>query len=248
MDDAREYIQKGDDCAKQNQWEKAIEFYTKARTLDPGNTDIFYKLTLANRSKEQYNLIRNGDEALLAGIFESAIESYLKSLHINPKNAEVYYKLSVAYNKKAIRDKDKTFFVLSEEQARKSISLNPKKIEYHDNLMAVFMYTGRLEELVHEYKGKSNADPANEIYKSMTRKILTISITSVPEISKMPEQKGCAHFAVNLVLLGGVLIGLFSVFSPHYKVTMGMTRVTGIISVTMILAYFVFILASRAIK
>jgi len=66
-------------------YDKAIECYQKAITIDPDYADAYYNLGLAYKDK---------------GNYDKAIECWQKAIDINPDNAVTYNNMGLAYYSK----------------------------------------------------------------------------------------------------------------------------------------------------
>ena len=80
---AQEYLQRGRQKARENQFNDAVNFYHKALELDPQSADAHFYL---------------GNSAFQQRDIPGAISHYQKSIALNPNHAETYYNLGICAN------------------------------------------------------------------------------------------------------------------------------------------------------
>ncbi len=79
---AKEYFKKGINFAVNEEWNKAIEAYTSATTLDPNDALTYYNRGYAYDEKGEY---------------DRAIADYTRAIELNPNDAVAYHNRGYAY-------------------------------------------------------------------------------------------------------------------------------------------------------
>ena len=99
-------IRKGNEYRNQQQYEKAIEFYSEAADFDSYNLDAFYGLGFSN---------------LKMGLPHKAIESFINAVKIDPYDPESHYNPGVVYflikEKRSAFEQYKILNILNENYA-----------------------------------------------------------------------------------------------------------------------------------
>lgn len=142
---------------------KAIEFYTKALELDKNYASAYNNRGSAYDEIEQYeNALKDLTVALEmepesatilnnlglaynnSGLFDKAVEMYTKSININSRNAITHVNRGSAYSEKGIFDK-------ALEDLNKAVELNPKLAEAYAHRAGVYEQMEKLEDAVADY-------------------------------------------------------------------------------------------------
>ncbi|CAG9325449.1 unnamed protein product [Blepharisma stoltei] len=119
----------GDLETQKNQYEEAIEYYTKALSMDPSVAEIHERLG------ELYSKVKNQSESL--NHLEEAVE-------LDPKNCEYGTNLGLMYlNMHQYEESIKCFL--------KVLEINPEFPKAHNNLGNAYRKIGKPKEAIHHY-------------------------------------------------------------------------------------------------
>jgi len=118
------YYSLGNLADDKNQWDKAIQLYTKALSLDPDYTEGY--MGLAGDYFEE-------------GIYPLEVSNYEKAAASDPDNADVWYYLGTAYED--VGDFDKAISAYN-----KALTLNPVYKDALHDLSLVYIATGNAKE------------------------------------------------------------------------------------------------------
>lgn len=170
--DAEIWILLGYISGKKNEYERAIECFNKAISIEPGNSKALFNLGVALRDAGKFDdaivafkksLVKNPKNTetldclahayLGAGHLDKAAEVFNSSLKINPNQAENQSNLGSVYQAKGELSK-------AEECYREAIRLNPG-INISDNLGSVLVSQGRYEESIDVYRSGLIKQPKN---------------------------------------------------------------------------------------
>ena len=176
--DAINYNKIGDEYYFKNDFNKAIEYYTKAIEVDPDNAEYY-----CNRGVS-YNWLKE---------YEKAIEDKSKAIELDPDNAEYYYSRGVSYGwlkeyEKAIEDKSSAirlepddakyyysrgsnYHKLKEYEKAiadysKAIELEPDNAKYYFNRGTSYNWQKEYEKAIADYSKAIELDPNNAKYYS----------------------------------------------------------------------------------
>lgn len=110
-------------------FDKAIESFNKALTIDPNYLSAYTSLGACYQNKERYDL---------------AIKAYEKALTLNPKSAKIYNTIGLIYDK---LDKPETAVTAY----RKAVALDPTYANSHYMLGQVYQNRGSTDKAVAEF-------------------------------------------------------------------------------------------------
>lgn len=167
--------------------------------------------------------IHRGDELRKGGVWEPAIIEFKKAIHLMPKNPSLYLKLGQTYEGKGLQEREDAFIILAMEQYRKAITFNPTFQEAHDRLISLGAKLARLDELVAEYKSRLSREPESEILKTSLKKLQTLSLLAIPQVTGTEQKKGClGRFFFDMYLpVTGIMLFLIGLmihnFAEHSK-------------------------------
>jgi tetratricopeptide (TPR) repeat protein len=128
--DAESFHNQGNVFLEKGEFDKAIELYKKAISLNPKYSEAYNNLGLAYMNK---------------GNLDLAIESYNKSLSLKSNDARVYNNLGVAYIRS---NKLKEAITV----LKKAIELSPDYDAAHYNLANAFLMANLIDEAISEYE------------------------------------------------------------------------------------------------
>ena len=119
------------------QYDKAIEHYTEAVTLNPELAEAYNNRGNVYRSK---------------GKFDAAIQDYNTAIALNPELAEVYNNLGAAYGKKGELD-------TALQNYNTAIALNPELADTYSNRGYIYIEIGNLEKAIQDYNKAIELNP-----------------------------------------------------------------------------------------
>ncbi len=126
--DYLDYFNQGIDCHEKGKHEEALEYYTKALSKNPKDSDI-----LCNR----------GNVYLDMGKYDKAIEDYGRAIKLNPNDSDLYTNRADVYrklgeNEKALKDYKKALEIKTNEISSKS---NEDEVKEDKNKIGKIQYT-----------------------------------------------------------------------------------------------------------
>jgi len=181
--------------------------------------------------------MKQGESFYQQGILDQAISEFRKAGQIKDKEPGVYLNIGRAYDRKGSVENERAFNLLSMENFRKAIFLNPSFSAAHDGLITLGVRIGIIDELVAEYKKMSLKDPSNEVISGVLKKLQTISYMSIPQTRSQGTEKGCMTrlfldmiFPLSsvIMMLGGFLIHRYVPKFPLYPVAFPLSIFGGI--------------------
>jgi len=134
---ANEWFDKGYNYAINNEYDKAIEAYTKAIALDPNYAAAYNNRGSAYDDKGQY---------------DRAIEDYNKAIALDPNDAAAYYNRGVAYGNKGQYDR-------AIEDFNKAIALDPNDAAAYYNRGVAYGNKGQYDRAIEDYSKAIALDP-----------------------------------------------------------------------------------------
>ncbi|MGR3309402.1 MAG: tetratricopeptide repeat protein [Candidatus Brocadiales bacterium] len=129
MNDANEWIDKGDALLHSGKYEEAITCYDKAIEINPRFANTFYNRGLAYYGKGKY---------------DRAILDYNKALEINPRFTEAYYNRGNTYGKKGEYDHAILDY-------NKALEINPRFANAYNNRGNVYGGKGEYHRAIPDY-------------------------------------------------------------------------------------------------
>jgi len=138
---AKEWLLKGREALKGENYDEAVECFQKAIAIKPNDAKAYYNLGIAYSEK---------------GLLDEAMAEFKKAISINPNFAEAHNNLGTVYGKRGMIDEE-----ISEYE--KAIALNPNLAEPHNNLGFVYSEKGMLDEAISEYRKAIALDRNNEL-------------------------------------------------------------------------------------
>ena len=160
--------------AGKGQYKQAIEYYAKAISINPGNTNA------RNNLAKAYNNL--GVALVGQKKFEEAVEAYNKALAITPADAQFKSNLESAYWKMANHYVETKNSVKAIEAYRAVLKFNPDNKDAHFGIASTYYNLGRYPEAIHSFKR-------------------TLQIA--PEDAEAKRNLFIAHFKYGQVLLEG---------------------------------------------
>jgi tetratricopeptide (TPR) repeat protein len=127
----------GQAFAKEKNYEKAIENYEKAISINPNNIDFHNDL---------------GTVFSISGNRKKAIETYENIISITPEKAKSYFNLGIVYS-------EFSDFKNAIINIKKAISINPDEVDYYISLGEVFRMKENYAEAIKYYKKAISIDP-----------------------------------------------------------------------------------------
>ena len=135
--DADVWVCLGFIAGNKQEYEKAIDYFKKAATIEPGNAKILFNYGIALRD---------------AGKFEDAIDAFKKSLLKDPNNTETLDCLAHAYMGAGDQDKAAEVF-------KTSLKINPNQAETQSNLGSAYQAQGELSKAEEFYREALRLNP-----------------------------------------------------------------------------------------
>ncbi|MBT9169496.1 MAG: TPR repeat-containing protein YrrB [Syntrophomonadaceae bacterium] len=129
MFQANEWFAKGYQHTLNNEYDKAIEAYTRAIALNPNIAGAYYGRGVAYYNKGQY---------------DRAIEDYNKAIALSPNIAETYSNRGIAYVKKGQHDRAIKDF-------NKAIALNPNIAGAYSNRGGAYVKKGQHDRAIKDF-------------------------------------------------------------------------------------------------
>ena len=136
-------INQGDDCLKQKRYEKAIEAYKKAISLDEKNADIWYILGYAWYGLGYFNNVQD--------YYDKALEAYQKSIDLDPKSTRGWHGLGIVYLKQEC-------YLKAIKAFQKGIRRDKKDVDMWNGLGDAFFGQECYEEAIGAYQNSINLD------------------------------------------------------------------------------------------
>jgi PQQ-dependent catabolism-associated CXXCW motif protein len=183
------YLARGMDYAEKKQYDNAVDDFTKAISLDPGNADAYVRRALAYASKDAYDAAMTDfdkayalkkspeveamrrDPKFAAGYiargkalhdekkYAPAIEEYEKAIQLAPDNFDAYYNRAVTY----YTTKN---YVRAIEDYDRAIALNPKSILAHNGRGNAYYSKGDYDHAISSYGQAIALNPKEKILHS----------------------------------------------------------------------------------
>jgi len=124
-----EWFQKGNENLNLNQYQRAIEEYTKAIEIKPDFTDAYYNRGIAHKK---------------SGQFQQAIMDYSQAIEIYPELDDAYYNRGITYNELAQ-------YELAIIDFSKAIYINPDFADSYYSRGNVYQKLGKTKEFIEDY-------------------------------------------------------------------------------------------------
>ena len=156
------------------EYDKAIEAYEKAVSINPKKDEAYYNMGNAYDDKKEYD---KAIEAYVKAVsinpkkdgaynnmgnayshkkeYDKAIEAYVKAVSINPKNDEAYYNMGNAYSHKKEYDKAIEAYV-------KAVSINPKKDGAYYGMGIAYRHKKEYDKAIEAYEKAVSINPKKD--------------------------------------------------------------------------------------
>lgn len=143
------------DQGKDLWFQKALEAYTQAKSLDSYDPDLYLNLG---------NLFNYGGQ-WDKGMYTKAIDVYSKAIRFNVrKSADAYNGLGVAHAQKGLVDEAIPNF-------KKAIEIDPKKLDAYSNLAVAYHQKGEIDKAIATIEKALRVDSNNASLRQMLREL-----------------------------------------------------------------------------
>jgi len=162
---AKEHFSKGNQFAKDGQFDSAISEYNTAVALDPENSNTYENLAISYAK---------------TGNFPDAVQTMQTAIRLSPDDAMKYSTLGIIYHADGKLQR-------ALEQYIRSVRLNPGYGEMYYNMAVIYNELGQFESA---YRAGLQAQSLG--YAGSSQFLLELNENN-PELSELPENKNTVH-------------------------------------------------------
>lgn len=206
--DTESYLSAGIEKLRNQENKAAFIELKKALILNPGNTDAYYYLALAEQRMgylddaiESYQAALKNDPlfyearfnlATIYGVrkeYNLALKQFKKALEIYPEDADLHYNMAFSYDQMGEKDKAIAGY-------KKASQLQPNMIDAYMRLAILYEFLEMPSEAMGEYRKVLKVDPDSEIAKRKLEELSSrererteiTKVESAPQPTQPPEQ------------------------------------------------------------